>query len=87
MTLYVDWLPPATAVAALQNDTATFEAAATAFVEQWEASNGKKKGRGGKGGGAESSTFSSSLSSSSAALLPPHERALETLPWVSVFNK
>ena len=32
MTLYVDWLPPATAAAALENDTRTFEAAALAFV-------------------------------------------------------
>jgi len=83
MTLYVDWLPTATAAAALERDTPTFEAAALAFVAQWEANGG-----GGRGGGA-SSSFSSPPppSSSSVPLLPPCERALETLPWVSVFNK
>lgn len=81
MTLYVEWLPPATAAAALENDTPTFEAAALAFVEQWEASGGG----GGSGGGGAS--LPSSSSSSSSVPLPPYERALETLPWVSIFNK
>ena len=91
MTLYVEWLPPATAAAALENDTRTFEAAALAFVEQWEAnggggSNGGGGGSGGGGGGGGASLPSESAPSSSMPL-PPYERALETLPWVSIFNK
>jgi hypothetical protein len=74
MTLYVEWLPPATAAAAIENDNPTLEAAALAFVEQWEA--------GGRGGASLPSS-----SSSPSLPLPPHERALETLPWVSIFNK
>jgi hypothetical protein len=72
MPLSVDWLPPATAAAARAKDNSTFEAAALAFVAEWETNNG----RGGKGS-----------SSSSSAPLPPYERALETLPWVPIFNK
>ena len=93
MTLYVDWLPPATAAAARENDTRTFEAAALAFVEQWEAnggggSNGGGGGSGGGGGGGGASLPSESAPSSSpSSSLPPYERALETLPWVPIFNK
>ena len=93
MTLYVDWLPPATAAAARENDTRTFEAAALAFVEQWEANGGGRgsggSGGSGRGGGASlpPPSSSSSAAPSPSSSLPPYERALETLPWVPIFNK
>ena len=41
----------------------------------------------GSGGGGGGASLPSESAPSSSMPLPPYERALETLPWVSIFNK
>lgn len=92
MSIYTSWLPPATAAAAREKDVPTFEAAAMAFVRQWEEGKAAAEAEAARGAaaattaGAGGAAVSSSTSQQRPPVLP-HERALETLPWVSVFNK